>query len=306
MKGLIFNIQRFSTEDGPGIRTTVFFKGCPLNCPWCHNPEGIDSQSTLVWYDARCIGARECVEVCPVSALSLTARGIVINRNICTVCGECIAVCPTGALELTGKWITRENLLKEIERDKIFYTLSEGGVTFSGGEPMLQADFLVEIAQMCRSAGIHVALDTSGAVRWEKYVEILPWVDLVLYDLKIFNSARHHTAIGVENEMILENARRLQESGIPFWIRTPVIPGFTSDLSNLLEIADFIRKYLPRVKKWELLAYTNLGQPKYQRLGKHYGLSDCSLLSRAQMENLSTALSPLVPQVTWSGITTYP
>lgn len=301
--GLAFNVQRFSTEDGPGIRTTVFLKGCPLHCAWCHNPEGLSPRPELVWYDVRCIGARECLKVCPVDALQLRPSGMRINHEHCTVCGACAEACPAGALEVIGRRWSPEQLLLELLKDKVFYETSGGGITFSGGEPIMQVDFLCQVLPRCRGAGLHVALDTCGAVAWERYEQVLDWVDLILLDLKIMDAGRHKDATGVLNEGILENARRMAARQIPMWIRTPVIPGYTNDLANIQAIAWFIRESLPTVQRWDLLAYTNLGKPKYHRLDRPYRLEGVPLLTTEEMELIWHAARQLVPQTYWSGAT---
>ncbi len=303
MTGITFNIQRFSTEDGPGIRTTVFFKGCPLRCAWCHNPEGISPHPELVWYDVRCIGARDCLTACPEDALELTPEGMRIDRERCTVCGACAQACPAAALEVIGREWTPETLFAEVEKDRIFYDTSGGGVTFSGGEPMRQADFVAVLAWLCHEAGIHVALDTCGAATWERYERVLPWVDLVLYDLKLFDADRHREATGVDNRLILENGQRLAAAGKPMWVRTPVIPGYTADEANIAAIGDFIAAELPTVERWDLLAYTNLGQPKYHRLDRPYALEGAPLLTRAEMEALYAVALQRVATARWSGAT---
>jgi pyruvate formate lyase activating enzyme len=303
LTGTTFNIQRFSTEDGPGIRTTVFLKGCPLRCAWCHNPEGISPRPELMWYDVRCIGARDCLAACPVNALELTAQGMRIDRERCDVCGACAEVCPAAALEVIGRTWTPEALLAEVQKDAVFFETSGGGVTFSGGEPLMQAAFVHEICRLCHEAGLHVALDTCGVAPWARYEPLLPVVDLVLYDLKLFDGERHRAATGLDNTGILDNARRFAAAGVPLWVRTPVIPGYTAGEENLAALGEFIAAALPTVQRWDLLAYTNLGQPKYRRLERPYALEDAPLLSRAEMEALHAVAVARVPVAVWSGAT---
>jgi pyruvate formate lyase activating enzyme len=301
--GTTFNIQRFSTEDGPGIRTTAFLKGCPLHCVWCHNPEGLNPKPDLVWYDVRCVGARECLQACPEDALALTAQGMRIDRKRCTLCRACAEACPAGALELIGRQWAPGELLQELLKDLVFYEASGGGITFSGGEPMAQADFLRQVLPRCQEAGLHIALDTCGAATWERYEQLLPWVDLALYDLKIMDTERHRAATGISNVAILDNARRLAAHGVPIWIRTPVIPGYTDDRENILSIARFVCEELPTVQRWDLLAYTNLGRPKYHRLDRSYPLEEVPLLRRDQMEAIWHAAVEVIPVARWSGAT---
>jgi pyruvate formate lyase activating enzyme len=302
-EGVTFNIQRFSTEDGPGIRTTVFFKGCPLHCAWCHNPEGLSSRPELMWYDVRCIGARDCLRVCPHEALELTPQGMHISRQRCDACGACAEACPAAALEIIGRAWTAEAIVAELRKDRIFYETSGGGVTFSGGEPMVQAEFLGELCGLCKEKALHVALDTCGAANWARYKAVLPCVELVLYDLKILDAEQHRAATGVDNARILDNARRISATGMPMWIRTPVIPGYTSSGENIVALGSFIAAELPTVERWDLLAYTNLGQPKYRRLGRHYALEGVPLLAQAEMEALHALASAHVPAARWSGAT---
>ena len=301
--GTTFNIQRFSTEDGPGIRTTVFFKGCPLRCAWCHNPEGLSPRPELIWYDVRCIAVRDCLRVCPVGALELTPQGMRIDRERCDVCGACAEACPAAALEVIGQTWTPEALFREVQKDAVFFETSGGGVTFSGGEPMMQAGFLLEIGRLCREAELHVALDTCGAAAWARYEQVLPLIDLVLYDLKIFDANCHQAGTGVDNCSILENARRIAAAGKPMWIRTPIIPGYTADPANIAALGSFISAELPTVERWDLLAYTNLGQSKYRRLDRPYALEGEPLMTRAEMESLHAEAVTRVPVAVWSGAT---
>jgi pyruvate formate lyase activating enzyme len=301
--GTTFNIQRFSTEDGPGIRTTVFFKGCPLRCAWCHNPEGLSPKPELMWYDARCIGARHCLAACPHGALALTPGGLVIDRRLCDACGTCAQACPAAALEVIGRTWTAEQLCAEVSKDTLFFETSGGGVTLSGGEPLAQADFLAALCPLLHEAGLHVALDTCGAAPWACYERLLPFLDLALYDLKIYDAARHQASTGADNRTILENARRLAAAGLPLWIRTPLIPGHTAEAANLAALARFIAAELPTVERWDLLAYTNLGGPKYRRLDRPYALAGVPLLARAEVEALHHLARQIVPLAVWSGAT---
>jgi pyruvate formate lyase activating enzyme len=256
-----------------------------------------------MWYDVRCIGAKDCLKVCPEKALNLGPEGIQIDRGRCTLCGKCRDACPAGALEIIGRPFTPDELTAELLKDRAFYETSGGGITFSGGEPMLQTDFLEQALPRCREAGLPVALDTSGAVSWERYEKILPWVDLVLFDLKMMDEEGHRRATGLSNVTILENAHRLAAAGKTMWIRTPVIPGYTSAPKNIRAIGGFIREALPTVQRWDLLAYTNFGKPKYHRLDLPYLLEATPLLTQAEMESLWQTAVEQVPTAVWSGAT---
>jgi pyruvate formate lyase activating enzyme len=302
--GVIFNVQRYSTEDGPGIRTTVFVKGCPMYCPWCHNPEGLDSSPELMWYDVRCIGARECLEVCPQDALTLTPEGMVIDRSRCDACGDCEEACPAAALEVIGKERTANDVAAEALRDKVFYDKSGGGVTLSGGEPALQADFSLALMGILKEEGVHLALDTCGGVRWERLKPLVDLSDLVLMDIKIMDEEKHLKYTGVPLELVLDNVRHVAEKGLPMWIRTPVIPGYTDTEENVRGIARFILEELPTAERYDLLAFNNTCDAKYRRLDKTFILSGEGLISEAKMDDLAGAAAEEGLDIArWSGAT---
>ena len=302
--GVTFNVQRFSTEDGPGIRTTVFMKGCPLRCRWCHNPEGLSPRPQLVWYDVRCMGARACLSACPTQALELTPAGMRIDRERCEPCDRCVGACPSAALEVIGRRWTPRELFALVARDAVFFETSGGGVTVSGGEPAMQPDFLETFLALCHEGGIAAAIDTCGYADWSVYERLLPHVTLVLFDLKVADEERHREATGVSPERIFENAAAMAARGVPMWVRTPVIPGYTDDEANVAALAAFIARRLPTVQRWDLLAYTNLGRPKYHRLDLLYALEGADLALRGRMERLvNVALQGGVRNVTWSGAT---
>ena len=303
-KALVFNIQRFSTEDGPGIRTTVFFKGCPLSCVWCHNPEGISPRPQLLWYAARCIAARDCLKACPEDALELTPEGMKINRERCTVCGLCEEACPAAALEQVGKPWTLEDLVAEVKKDEAFYRNSDGGVTLGGGEPMMQADFVAAFLKRCKEEGLATALDTSGCVAWKQYEKVIPFVDLLLLDLKQIDPERHRKMTGVKLEPILENASRLGKEKIPIWVRTPIIPGHTDTRENIAGVARFIAENMPNVERYDLLAFNNLCTGQYERLGIPFALKDAALMRAEDMGELGAAAEEAgAPNVHTSGAT---
>jgi pyruvate formate lyase activating enzyme len=303
LRGIVTNIQRCSTEDGPGIRTTVFTKGCPMHCPWCHNIETIDADPVVVWYEAKCIGVQDCVRACPESALELTADGMKIDQELCNVCGACEEECPTGAIKVMGTYWNSDDLVEELLRDKIFFTTSNGGVTLSGGEATYQAEFSIDVATRLQSEGVHVALDTCGYCSEKVLREILQHVDLVLYDLKIMNPQKHEEYTGVPLERVLENAKIVAESGKPIWIRTPVIPGYTDSEENIRSIAMFIVSNLQNVERYDLLAFNRMCTDKYKLFGLEYPLKDAELMTEEIMEHLAEiARKEGVSNVAWSGM----
>lgn len=274
--GLLFDIKRYSINDGPGIRVTVFMKGCPLSCIWCHNPESISPKVQKMYSQSKCIGCSDCVEHCPENALILTSEGIVTDRNACTLCGICAEICPTKAMEMTGKLENVENIMKMIERETVFIDQSNGGVTFSGGEPLRQPEFLIELLKACGKNGIHRTVDTSGFSKAEILLEVAKYTDHFLYDLKMMDSAKHKKYTGVPNEQILSNLKLLAETGASINIRIPFIKGVNSDDKNMIETAAFIADLAGDKKIVNLLPYHNIMTKKYQKLGGDYSQNNLS------------------------------
>ena len=268
--GLIFSIERFAVHDGPGIRVAVFFKGCPLRCAWCHSPESQSTKPELLIKADRCLVCGTCVPACPNHAISEGDGEYDTSRERCRACGTCVDACPSGARTIAGQWITVPELLEEIEKDRVFIDRSSGGVTFSGGEPLLQPDFLGEAIHACRTAGIHTAVETAGFGTTHA-LDAAAAADLVLFDLKIFDEERHRQFTGVSNRIILENFVRLTSRHRAVRVRIPVIPGINDDAGNLDAIGSFASVY--GVTELDLLPYHSAGEAKYERLGRPYALA---------------------------------
>jgi len=267
-KGMVFDIKRYAIHDGPGIRIVVFLKGCNLNCAWCHNPEGIAAGQERMYAPSRCIGCGTCVSACPNDALSLTKDGIVTDTSRCEMCGTCAAVCPTKAIEMSGTLQSIKEIMFEIEKERVFFEQSGGGVTFSGGEPMLHTDFLVRLLDECRDRGIHTAVDTAGLVNTEILLRVAERTDLFLYDLKLMDSDRHREWTGVSNEKILENLRTLAELGAKVVVRIPLVGGVNDDEENILATARFLNGLPGEKIRVNLLPYHKIAQTKYAKLGR--------------------------------------
>ncbi len=272
--GLISFVQRYSTKDGPGIRSTVFLKGCPLGCLWCSNPELIRFVPDLLYSREKCKRCGTCIQVCPREALSFNADGFIqIDRERCNGCGDCVAVCPHGALELVGRTITVEALTAELLKDCVFYQTSGGGVTFSGGEPLWQSGFLARVSERLKQEDIHVALDTAGEASWCRFEEVLPFTDLVLYDIKVMDPDLHRQLTGRPNDLILANARLLAEKEVPMHIRMVMVPGLNDNPEEIKARMDFVSG-LKSVQQVDILPYHRYGAGKYARLGMDYPLME--------------------------------
>jgi len=274
---LIFDIKRYSINDGPGIRLTIFFKGCPLSCRWCHNPESLSTQTQKFYTASKCIGCVECVKVCQQLACQLTAAGIVTDRDLCQSCGTCAEVCPSLASEMSGRAYSTAGLLEIIDKEIPFFDQSGGGVTFSGGEPLLHTPYLFELLLACGERHIHRAVDTSGYGKAEDLFKIAEQTELFLFDLKLMDSARHKQFTGVDNRLILDNLRALAASGTGIEIRVPLITGINDDRQNLEQLAAFVAG-LPGAKpKLSLLPFHNVAENKYRKLGQRYDVNGMSV-----------------------------
>lgn len=264
-QGMIFDIKKYAIHDGPGIRTTIFFKGCPLRCPWCQNPEGIKMEKEIIVWQDRCIKCEDCLKACDRGAISLNNRNLFIDAEKCDLCGECIKVCHPQTIEIVGREITVGEVMREIEKDLVFYDESRGGVTFSGGEPLMQPRFLEELLKECKGRYIHTTLDTSGYAKLELVLRISELVDLFLYDLKHMDSDKHRKHTGVPNEPILNNLKELSRRGKKINVRIPVIPGVNEDNKNMEAISRFLSS-LPNIDKVCLLPHHNAWVDKFKRL----------------------------------------
>ncbi len=278
MRGIVFDIMKFALHDGEGIRTTVFFKGCPLDCWWCHNPESRSPRPQHLYRAARCIRCNACIDACPESALSRDNGRVRLDLGRCAAHGLCARACPTEAMQIAGRELTVDEVMEAVRSDRVFYDESGGGVTFSGGEPGMQPDFLCALLDACDAEGIHTAVDTCGALPWEVLQRIARRADLVLYDLKIIEPQRHRRYTGVSNELILENLERLAElridEALPLEIRVrvPVVPGVNDDDDNFRRLGVFLSGLPGERLCVDLLPYQRLGEAKYEALGLDYRL----------------------------------
>ena len=283
--GTVFNIQRFSVHDGPGIRTTVFLKGCPLNCLWCHNPEGIATEPEIVRSPNRCIECGECVQVCP-EGLPIPGQAAGTERiDQCVVCGACAQACPCEARQMAGRSMTVDEVMVEILKDRIFFDESGGGVTFSGGEPLSQSAFLRALLSACREQGVHTTVDTSGLAPFDDLKSVAELTDLLLYDVKMIDDTEHRRFTGASNTRILDNLRRLGSGEHRIWIRVPVVPGI-KDRADNVEATAHLAASVRGVERICLLPYHPLGEDKLRRLGQRSELAGLERPTDIHLQNL--------------------
>jgi len=288
LKALLLDVKRFAVHDGPGIRTTLFLKGCPLKCRWCHNPESTSPEQELAYYEHKCIQCGECVSVCPVHAHTLIDGKHFFDRSKCIACGACEDVCLGRALKLFGREVTVEDACKIVIVDCDFYE-PDGGVTVSGGEPLLHAKFCAELFKCLKECGIHCAIDTCGTVSWEKFSEVLPYTDLFLYDLKHVDEELHIEYTGSSNKLIFENLEKLDRCHVPIEIRIPLIPGFNMDADSINAMGEKLRQ-LSSLTVVRLLAYHNFAGSKYEAVGQTNTMPKVTLPSSELLHNIADAL----------------
>ena len=286
-RGTVFNIQRYSIDDGPGIRTTVFMKGCPLACVWCSNPESQNRAPELMHRESLCKQCFRCVAACPLGVISVGPDGVVIDRDLCDACGACVEACPHGAMQITGKNMSADEVFDAVKRDADFYRDSGGGVTVSGGEVLLQADFARAILERCKEAGFHTCVDTSGEGSTEGLRRLIPYVDLFYFDIKHLDPRIHSSETGISNESILRNFSVVATSGVPVSVRVPVVPGFNDTVDAIADIADFVASHVPGGTV-HLLPYHRYGQQKYAMLGLDYELEAADTPSQEFMKGART------------------
>ena len=306
LKGRILHLQRFSTEDGPGIRTTIFFKGCPLHCLWCHNPESMSIEPQIQWLENRCIGCGTCIKTCPLGCLTKTEQGVVIDRELCTGCGDCAETCPANAMELLGRQVSLDELVEELIKDQIYFEKSGGGVTLSGGEPLMQPDFAAALLHRLKKRDVNTAIDTCGVCSTSSLDKLLLYTDIVLFDLKEAEPEKHYDFTGLHNQRIFDNLIYIRDYIVKrapekiLWIRTPLIPEATATRDNITGLGAFITKNLAGVvQRWDLCAFNNLCRDKYRRLGIAWQYASTPLMTKDAVRELEQCakLSGVDPEI---------
>jgi pyruvate formate lyase activating enzyme len=287
-ESLIFDIKRYAINDGPGIRVVIFFKGCNLHCAWCHNPESISAKVEKMYAPAKCIKCGSCVEACPKNAITLTPEGILTDPDLCKMCGKCAEVCPTKAIEMSGKVMSVTEIMDAIEKERVFFDQSGGGVTFSGGEPLVHTKMLIRLLDECGNRGIHRTVDTAGNVSTETILEVAKRTDLFLYDLKMMDSELHREWTTAGNSKILHNLRVISDAGKHIIIRIPLIGGINDTEENIKQTAKFISELAGEKKLVHLLPYHPIAQNKYMKLGKS---DDFEKLFEPDKETLDSAIA---------------
>ena len=296
LNGFVFNIQRFSIHDGPGIRTTLFLSGCPLRCFWCHNPEGYKRQPQVQFFPELCILCGECLVICQHQAHKINGDLHSYDRNRCVRCGECVAACCAEAVQFTAQQFSVSQVVEEVLRDQAFYDTSAGGMTLSGGEPLLQHQFSRSLLEECQRAGVHTAIETSAHCRWEDLEDLLPWVDLVMMDIKHLDAEKHTWATGVSNRRILTNAQKLADTGIPLIFRIPVIPTVNDTPDEIAAIAQFISSLRQENISLELLPFHRLAGDKYRSLDLDYRARHLESPTKEQISVLLDSARQYLPE----------
>jgi pyruvate formate lyase activating enzyme len=288
-RGVVFNIQRFSIHDGPGIRTTVFLKGCPLRCGWCSNPESMRPYPEIITRDVKCIGCGKCIDACSQQAISVVEDTRIIHWEKCNYCMQCTEACPSRAIEAVGRTMTVAEVMDTVERDAGYYQRSGGGMTLSGGESLVQWQFALELLRKAKRSGFHTAIDTTGYADWDILDEILNFTDLVLYDVKHTNSAKHREATGLPNERILDNLRKtVAKPGPRVWVRHPVIPRFSDSEEEMEDLCKLVLTLEPSVEKISLLPCHDFGESKYAATGRRYPRKGIPAISDERIGELKT------------------
>lgn len=288
VKGVVFDVQRYSIHDGPGIRTLVFMKGCPLRCVWCQNIESQQMQPQIMFNSEKCGGCGQCALACTSKGIKVDQGRSITDRKLCNNCGKCVEVCPNEARGLVGREMSIDDVFSQIQKDIAFYKRSGGGATLSGGEPSAQPEFVIKLLEKCQKAGIHTTMETCGYTKWEILKRLISHAHLILYDIKLIDSEEHLKLTGVPNKQILDNAIKIARLGRKhrMVVRVPVIPGYTDSIENMKGIAEFISTKMGTSVRFELLNYNPLGETKGERLGTNNGVSGLRPLADEQLDRL--------------------